>query len=1575
MPTTLNEIPKVFQHGETLESAELNAIIQQVNSTIRKLNSVETNLENHGYDVSIPITNIYCRTKKGINAINFFPQADAKRDELLDQVSNCSTTQGIKYNTTFSTITLSENADLMNGVWTAYPQGVNESLPHEWEVSYKKLTDNSIMYMYGPVLRSNYGYSGADGDSVQYVYKTFNHLLTDIERTNNTPTRPENPDSNGEFIPSGWFDDPQGPTEEYPFEYVSTLKRINGTWGSFEKISLWSTYTEDGTNGDYYARAFCRFIPTDNKLTPNRPIGGTYENPQPGSNDNIQWSLTIPAEDNNNKGPIWTSTRIFKGNNQSTQWSIPVVEADSAELDIEYSSQVEKPDPDTTLRTIPKTANPSNIWYDPSEANIDLSTMIWRAERKIKNGQYDGNWVITKIAGQKGDFKSIVFRRFKPTTQQLVPPTPTGGIYSNPIPDGGLWHDGIPSGDIKTYGPVWASTKIFHDDGTQTNWSTPQLQSDSENLDIEFSPSENQPNDPEGEEPFSNREAQGWYDPSSSNFDSHGPMIWRAERKVQNGVYNGSWTVTRIVGEQGPEGKRGSFKSCVFRRSNSVLSNFNAINNQGEIIDGATYENPVPTGWSDGIPSGTEVLWMAVSRFTGEGNAHSNWTVTQQTDSVDLDIEFSPGEGTGHTCPQINPTNINDQNDPYQIFTYPINNKDINGNKSTERRIREGLGWYDSSDLPSETMIWRAERKINGFQQYEGDWVVTRITGEKGDSTTLTESQQQDLDSAGLQIVVTPQNIILDQSDVLTGANDDKIDDVVANIVVYDRTGDALNNNQYRIATDGVSIYATKTDGTSELLTPISNFVDITEADLINAKSVKIKNLPITTTTVNGTSTYTYTYNKGYIRVILTIPVGTSTKNIKIDIPWYLNKLGERIEKLKGDISETYLSRDVFTNDHTNKTIKQEFDAYIKESAEGRLAQYGLIQSAQGGGYEAAFDAQYIQNASENIAKLTKSVTTTNLIADNGWSNSFSSTQISGKYKTSCSPFVYLKAGKYIFSTYINSNTTVNNNIKLFAKQSNTKLDPSTLLTDYSNEGWQAIAFNGILEADANTGYEGDYYPSASASPNYVRMYFVFTVETSGTFQEGYYTFHVSQNNTNFTTCLRPQLEICLDSNTDQMPTAWTPGPQDFSSEIKQTADEITFAIAGPNKTLSEFKQTVDGISQTVSNHTGQFSAINQRLDSISIQTGVSESTLNTAGLYLRAGQNDSPSMVKVMAGQFKVVLPPEEEGDPEEIIFGNDPSTNTMVFSGSIKSGEDYDFYMSSFPQFDAEVDYDEGACVKKMSNGNWTAYKFTSRHRPGAWKTGNEVDYIDITDQIPFVPANTITDTYGRLGGGKIYWNQNGDIYIGPFGATPLGNAYAKDDFTSGNYDLIFEKEQDGKYPTDGIRIINKGWSDTLHDYNTAISIQADSNLELSLGRLTLDNQGMISISHLQNDEECNIKMSKNQGFEISRKEYIDTGDSDRDELYGFSGAMTISHATLPEGCNSSPLINSSDEDTGDYGSHNFSLKTYVKGRNGKAYKGFTGTVDGGLTFINGICIGPSSGFSSADDKNPWRAYGQST
>ena len=1730
-----------------------------------------------------------------------------------EEVSNCLTTQGIKYNTNFSTVTLSENADLMNGVWTAYPQGVNESLPHEWEVSYKKLADNSIMYMFGPVLRSNYGYSGADGDGVQYVYRVFNHELSDIERTNNTPTRPENPNANGEFIPSGWTDDPQGPTAEYPYEYVATLKRTNGSWGNFEKISLWSTYTEDGANGDFQTRVFCRFTPTALKSAPNTPIGGTYENPQPGSNDNIQWSLTVPS----GSEPLWTSTRIFKGTDYVTEWSTPAIEADTAELDIEYSSSLEQPD-NNTLRDTPGTPHPSNIWHDPSEANLDLSAMVWRAERKIKNGQYNGEWVITKIVGQKGSFKSMVFRRFKPTMQQLTPPIPTGGTYNNPIPDGGLWFDGIPSGDSKTDGPVWASTKIFHDDGTQENWSAPKLQADSEDLDIEFSPGvgENhaQPSNPTGE-PFSNREASGWYDPSSANFDSHGPMVWRAERKVNNGqyvgswivtrilgekgeqgyrgdfvsrvfcrsssqpvtptggeydspiptntdqhgvliwsdgipatgpgtiytssrkfygnpdqetelggtwstptieadsntldieystsviepsadtlrqtpgtahpvntgvnwydpsqldqiptdpttnkpypiiwraerrisgtVYDGDWVITRILGEEGPEGRRGSFKSCVFKRSNSVLSDFNTTD------DGATYDSPIPTGWSDGIPSGDEALWMAVSKFTGEGDTHSNWTVTQQTDSTDLDVEFSPGIGAGHDCPTMDLTSNNGNT----IFTHPISNYEPNGNppaKTSARIARENAGWYDASALPSgQTIIWRAERKINGLQQYEGDWVITRIYGEKGDPATLTEAQQQDLDSAGLQIVVTPQNIILDQSDALTGATDDKIDDITASIVVYDRTGTALAYNQYQIkATDGVKLYATNgqiVDGVLQPLTPLDDYVEVSGANLTDAKSVKIKNLPITTTTENGNSTYTYTYNKGYIRVILTVPVGTSTKDVKIDIPWYLNKLGERETKIRGDVASTYMSRTVFS-DPTDPTISA-FTASILDGADGRMANYGLLKSKTGGGYEASFDAQYLQNAAENISKLSKSINGSNLLSDN-WTTFSSPVTITigpgvttEKRVTKVSPQIPLSEGIYILSWY--STETSPNNFNISVGTSASKISGEIPYITNNDITWQYYGLGnlsgGRLSSNQQTGYEGDYYTRTenSSEVTYVRFQCKIIVNT-----KQYYSFVISTSTSSAYPVIRPQLELCLATNTEQLPTPWIPGPQDFSSEIKQTADEITTSLTGPNGAVSQIQQNLTGITSTVKglqagknlitgaltgsgwrvdtsipsgwNHSGGaavtvddngyitrsgnsgylckkvtvqrntqytlsyypktsdlselriyfsyddsdtasfttthsgttrrsytfttssgtgsldiyiaisteglknpqlevgdsatvfeartselqsqvYSKIQQAVGSISLETGVSESTLNTAGLYLRAGQDSQPSMVKVLSQNFKVVLP--GANNTEEIVFGNDPNTNTMVFYGDVKTGS-----LITNDVYDRRT---------------------------------NEIN----------------ADGTGNLGGRLIEWDPDpnyGGLYIGP----------GPEDVTYNSLTLFNSGSNNAHYNGDGIRVFPDG---TIHfqgemdgDFHFGkIKIQgSDGTLECKYFNMQKDeyfsgestSRGIST--HINKDNGMYIKLQTDSNdYTIPTSYNTYTSNVDWGSI-GFGTSNILNGDVIGKNQNGGSNFNEPD------------FGIYVKGKDGRVYRGFTGYVDIGnnnkLYFINGIMIGTST------------------
>lgn len=1151
----LDGLQKTFQCGEILSSEDLNSIIQAINNTVTTVNTMKNNLEGHQYDVSVPITSIYCRTKKGINASGFFPQSDIQKATLFEQVTSCQLTQGIKYATNFLTVTLDNVADNMNGVWTAYPQGISEELPHEWEASFKKLEDsNEIIFMFGPVLVSNYGYSGADGDGVQYVYKLFNRELTDQERTANIPTKPASPNQNGEYIPYGWTDDPQGPTEEYPYEYVATLKRTNGSWGDFEKISIWSTYSKDGVNGDFQTRVFCRFTPTVLKPSPNAPIGGTYDSPQPGSNDSITWSMTVPSGD----GLVWTSIRTFKGNGTATNWSAPVIESDSNELDIEYSSSITKPNIDT-LRGTPGVPHPSNnVWHDPSESGIDLSAMIWRAERKIKNGKFEGNWVISRLTGKQGSFKSMVFRRFIPTIQQSVPPYPSGGTFANPIPTG--WYDGIPDGD----GPIWSSTCTFTEEDIEPvsalRWSQPQIQQDSTDLDIEFSPGigeeHTQPSNPTGE-PFSNRQSQGWYDPSASNFNSVGPMIWRAERKVVNGVYEGAWTVTRIFGEKGEEGKRGEFKSFVFKRSQNVISSVTSAED-AEV----TYENPIPINWSDTVPTNSnDTLWMAVSKFSGVGNNHTVWTVTQQSDSRDLDIEFS----TSTTEPEP------PEGTPFQN--------------------RSSLGWYNAGSIPQGSRaIWRAERKVYDGQFRQNDpWVVSRIWGERGVDATLSASQVEALEKVGLSIVINPSTIILDQSGILTNANDSTHITPITSIITLYQNNTAIPSSDYAIVDNSVDMFI---EGSNQAVANDNNKY-FTEVKTGNTKSITINNLPISTDATKNPNEYYYTKNRGYIRGTIVVAINENSYNIPFQIPWYLNKLGERESKILGDIETTYMSRDIFSQNGdtpNNSTILQRLNGMIQIGAEGTLEQYSLITSNGDLNVPTSSEfGEYQRTASQNLSNLKKTISGTNLITDN-WLQLNSQTITSGsgttttRKATKVSPQIPLSQGIYILSWY--STETSPNNFKISIGTSSSKIDNISYITD-SNITWTYnsidnttnLAGGGRLSSNSTTGYEGDYYTRTENSSNvtYVRYYSRFVVSND----DQYYSFVISLSNSSSYNILRPQLELCLESNTDQLPTPWVPGPQDFSSEIKQTAESIRASVAS-QESVSALQITAEGIQGQV---------------------------------------------------------------------------------------------------------------------------------------------------------------------------------------------------------------------------------------------------------------------------------------------------------------------------------------------------------------------------------------------------------
>ena len=163
-----------------------------------------------------------------------------------------------------------------------------------------------------------------------------------------------------------------------------------------------------------------------------------------------------------------------------------------------------------------------------------------------------------------------------------------------------------------------------------------------------------------------------------------------------NGVAPGTdanvWTKKSA---KGTDGTPGSFKSIVFKR---------AATQPAKPTTGS-YDSPVPTGWSDGIPepaTGQTIetpVWMTACIFTYGSSASPAWEdVRQITDTADIDFEFSAVE--------TNPGNPTDN----------------------------AANWHDTA---TSSDIWMAVRKgRNGVWETTPaatkGWEITKIKGEKG---------------------------------------------------------------------------------------------------------------------------------------------------------------------------------------------------------------------------------------------------------------------------------------------------------------------------------------------------------------------------------------------------------------------------------------------------------------------------------------------------------------------------------------------------------------------------------------------------------------------------------------------------------------------------------------------------------------------------------------------------------------------------------------------------------------------------------------------------------------------------
>ena len=103
------------------------------------------------------------------------------------------------------------------------------------------------------------GKDGADGTDIEFIYK-----ITE------SPTPPIKPETSQEvdYVPSGWYDNPQGVTSTYLYEWICVRYKIAGVWGEFSSPVIWSKWGEKGMDGDGYEYIYKR---TTISTSPSRP--------------------------------------------------------------------------------------------------------------------------------------------------------------------------------------------------------------------------------------------------------------------------------------------------------------------------------------------------------------------------------------------------------------------------------------------------------------------------------------------------------------------------------------------------------------------------------------------------------------------------------------------------------------------------------------------------------------------------------------------------------------------------------------------------------------------------------------------------------------------------------------------------------------------------------------------------------------------------------------------------------------------------------------------------------------------------------------------------------------------------------------------------------------------------------------------------------------------------------------------------------------------------------------------------------------------------------------------------------
>ena len=135
--------------------------------------------------------------------------------------------------------------------WSDHPNGVTDKLKFEY-ISRRTFNGTTFSKFETPVIWSNWGEKGQDGDGYEYIYKVFPEEQTWL----NDHANPAHWDANqtDEYLgptENKWSDDPLSVTPSDKFQYCAVRKKIKGVWGKFSTPTIWGTYGigEQGPQG------------------------------------------------------------------------------------------------------------------------------------------------------------------------------------------------------------------------------------------------------------------------------------------------------------------------------------------------------------------------------------------------------------------------------------------------------------------------------------------------------------------------------------------------------------------------------------------------------------------------------------------------------------------------------------------------------------------------------------------------------------------------------------------------------------------------------------------------------------------------------------------------------------------------------------------------------------------------------------------------------------------------------------------------------------------------------------------------------------------------------------------------------------------------------------------------------------------------------------------------------------------------------------------------------------------------------------------------------------------------------